>query len=150
MADVYQENVTVENICRYTVKMLRNVSGLALELRELGILVLRLEIHSETTLKNADQRKQETREIGKCTTPLGETLPKPHTLDEWSDNVTMIPEFSKRALRSAAPLQQRNPLYRRASLAQGLAKSHAEHVFSLSHVTTKIYVPKTKFGNGEL
>ncbi|KAL3862191.1 hypothetical protein ACJMK2_026410 [Sinanodonta woodiana] len=106
MADVNTVKVTVEDINSYTVKRLKrflkeyrqNVSGRAHELRERALGVLCLQIPSETNLKNADQRDQETRELGKYTTPLGETLPKPDTLDDWSDDVTKIPDFSEREL----------------------------------------------------
>ncbi|KAK3593044.1 hypothetical protein CHS0354_007831 [Potamilus streckersoni] len=106
MAEVNQEGVIVEDINRYTVKRLKRflnehcqiVSGSALELRQRAFGVLRLEIPSETTLKNADRQAQVAREIGKYKTPLDETLPKPDTLDGWNDDVTKIPDFSEREL----------------------------------------------------
>ncbi|KAL3863029.1 hypothetical protein ACJMK2_004811 [Sinanodonta woodiana] len=112
MADVNSEKVTVDYINRYTVERLKRflkehrqyVSGQALEFRERALGVLCLQTPSEININNANQCNQETLEIGKYTT-LGETLPKPDTLDGWRDDVSTISDFSERELYNGLVLK---------------------------------------------
>ncbi|KAL3863922.1 hypothetical protein ACJMK2_005643, partial [Sinanodonta woodiana] len=93
------KRVYVRRLTKF-LKDRQNVSGRAHELRERALGVMCLQIPSETNLKNADQRDQETQELGKYTTPYGETVPKPDSLDDWSDDVTKLPDFSERELHN--------------------------------------------------
>ncbi|XP_033744326.1 uncharacterized protein LOC117330213 [Pecten maximus] len=100
------EGVNLQIIDRFTVQELKSflrqhdqpVSGRSAELKERAKGVLNLGIRRKDILQREDERQSTIYQARKFVSPLGEILPHPSTLKNWTDNVRQIPMFLEDAL----------------------------------------------------
>ncbi|XP_033745803.1 uncharacterized protein LOC117331294 [Pecten maximus] len=100
------EDVNLQTIDWLTVQELKSflrqhdqpVSGRSTELKERAKGVLKLGIRRKDILQREDERQSTLYQARKFVSPLGEILPHPSTLKNWTDNVRQIPVFLEDAL----------------------------------------------------